>query len=266
MRRPLHQTFGCKLCSLVLLGALGTRRLAAGLCAIVILAGWEAGYAQKFSSEGVTEPVLDVTLSLPEPGIITVESVKEGDFVNTNQMILKLDSRLEELEVERRRLVMENKKTDLKTTQAVFEKAVSVSRDELLKKEVEYNVAATEYQIAQEQLRRRSLTAPKAGVITEIKLHVGEACIAYQPVVRLVDTRRCYFISNVEAKQASRLRTGQTVELQLEDSKEPIKVQGQIVFVSPVVDPASGLQKVRVVFDNNDGKVRPGLAGQLSIP
>jgi RND family efflux transporter MFP subunit len=235
------------------------------LCAMVLLASLPVCDAQKFSSDGVTEPVVDVTLSLPEPGIIAVERVKEGDFVSTNDVILRLDCRLEELEVERRRLVMENKKTDLESTHAVFDKSVSVSRDELLKKEADYNVAVTEYQIAQEQLRRRSLIAPKAGVITEIKLHAGEASTAYQPIVRLVDARRCYFISNVEAKQASRLKTGETVELQIEDLREPIKVRGEIIFVSPVVDPASGLQKVRVVFDNTDGRVRPGLVGQMSI-
>ena len=40
---------------------------------------------------------------------------------------------------------------------------------------------------------------------------------------------------------------------------------GKVVFLSPVVDPASGLQKVKLLFDNADGKVRPGLAGKLFI-
>ena len=44
-----------------------------------------------------------------------------------------------------------------------------------------------------------------------------------------------------------------------------IKLKGKIVFLSPVVDPASGLQKVRVLFDNTEGQVRPGVAGKMLI-
>ena len=36
-----------------------------------------------------------------------------------------------------------------------------------------------------------------------------------------------------------------------------------ITLMTAVVDPASGLQKVKALFDNRDGKVRPGVAGRM---
>src|SRR5512146_1067128 len=149
---------------------------------------------------GVTEPVFDVTLSLPIPGIVTTLKFKEGDFVQTNDVLLELDKRLEEIEVDRRQCIMENHKTDWETTRTVFDKSSSVSRDELLKKEADYKVSLAEFEQAKEQLRRRQLLAPGSGVICDIKLHRGEACAAYEPVVRVVDTRRCYFTSNIESR------------------------------------------------------------------
>ncbi|MGO8701704.1 MAG: efflux RND transporter periplasmic adaptor subunit [Limisphaerales bacterium] len=214
--------------------------------------------------EGITEPVIDVTLSFPDPGIIAAEHFKEGDFVNTNEVIAQLDSRLEELEVERRRLVMENARSEWEGTRTVYDKSVSVSREVLLKKQADYDVAHVEYQIAVEQLRRRSLFPPRPGIIAEIKLHPGEACVAYQPVIRLVDARQCYFVSNVEAAQSASLKKGQIVKLQV-DGAATNSIDGQIVFVSPVVDPASSLQKVRVIFDNVDGRVSPGYSGRMYI-
>ena len=219
--------------------------------------------AQTAACDGITEPVFDVTLSMAVPGIVTVQKVREGDFVTTNDVILEIDSRLEELEVTRRRLVMENRKTDWESTKVVFDKTASVSRDELLKKEADYQVALAEYQIAVEELNRRKLHAPGAGVLTELKLHVGESCAAYQPVARLVDTRQCYFISNIDAKMSGELKTGQTVRLEIDDAANPIKVDAKIVFISPVVDSASGLQKVKAVFENENGRIRPGLAGKM---
>ena len=231
--------------------------------AMSILALHPAPAAEPISCKGVTEPVFDVTLSLPVAGIITTLRFKEGDFVQTNDVILELDHRLEEIEVDRRKCIMENHKADWESTRTVFDKSSSVSRDELLKKETDFKVALAEYEEAREQLRRRSLIAPGAGVITEIKLHEGEACAAYEPVVRVADTRKCYFVTNLEAGDPVRLKTGQKVVIEIENAAAPIKVNGEIVFVSPVVDSASGLQRIKAVFDNADGKVRPGLTGRV---
>ena len=43
-------------------------------------------FAQEFKpqpAEGITEPITDVTLSFPDPGIIAAQHFKEGDFVDT---------------------------------------------------------------------------------------------------------------------------------------------------------------------------------------
>ena len=47
---------------------------------------------------------------------------------------------------------------------------------------------------------------------------------------------------------------------------ESLPKKGEIIFVSPVVDPASGLLTVKAEFENADGSVRPGVAGSMVIP
>ena len=137
----------------------------------------------------------------------------------------------------------------------------SVSKEELGKKETDYNVAAAEHGIAAEQLARRQILAPFPGTISDISLQAGAACAPYQPLVRLVDTSRCYFVGHVEGKFASALRLDEEVRIEVEDAGI---LAGKICYISPVVDPASGLAKVKAVFDNPDAKVRPGLAGKMS--
>src|SRR5579863_8736034 len=105
------------------------------LCALLtlvlcIIEPIRAAADETLSCIGVTEAVVDVTLSLPVPGIVTARNFKEGDSVTTNDIILQLDSRLEELEVERYRLVMENQQEDWESTRKVFDKTSSVSRDD----------------------------------------------------------------------------------------------------------------------------------------
>ena len=214
---------------------------------------------------GITEPFLDVTVSSSVSGIIGKRHFQEGDFIQQGDTILELDKRLEELEETRRKLVADIRKSDFESTQVLFKTSKGVSKDELEKKEVEFKVAAVEHDLAKEQLRRRHLAAPLSGTITEYLIEVGEACEPYQPIVRVVDTRRCYFVSNIEARLGASLKLGQNIGVQIDSGASPVVVQGKIVYISPVVDPASGLLKVKVLFDNGDGKLRPGLAGKMAF-
>lgn len=248
-------------------GSAPSRMLLVGALAAVLCLGVTPAWGQaEVWVNGLTEPINDVTLSVPLAGIIGLRPFKEGDFVKAGQAVVELDKKLEELEVSRRKLMMDLHKTDLDGTKALFEKkALSISREELDKKLAEYSVAAVEYELAKEQLKRRQVFTPFDGVITDLPLEVGEACQAQQTVARVVDARRCYFVSNVEARSGYSLKAGQKVKLEVEAGAKPVPFEGTIYFISPVVDPASGLLKIKVVFENADGKIRPGVAARMLL-
>jgi RND family efflux transporter MFP subunit len=212
---------------------------------------------------GLTEPFLDVTLSSPVSGIIRVEQYKEGDAVNKGDLILELDKKLEQIEADRRKDVMDHQKDDMESTQVLFKTSKAISRDEMQKRETEYKVSVADFETAQEQLNRRQIKAPFAGSITEVFLHSGAACEPYQPLVRLVDVGRCYFVGYVTGATASRLNLEQEVGVEVDGYKEPVKAK--ICFISPVVDPASGLARVKALFDNPSGKIRPGVAAKMHL-
>ncbi len=245
------------------------RSLSATLLAVAGLLLCDPARAQTVQNgtwvNGITEAINDVTLSAPAAGIISSRPFKEGDAVKAGQTIVELDKKLEELEVTRRKYVLDLKRTDMETSKKIFEKTISISREEMDKKVTEFSVADAEHALAQEQLQRRLVVAPFDGTIAVLALQVGESCQAQQALVRLVDTRRCYFICNIEAKVGYGLKLGQSVKLEVEAGEKPVNFDGTVFFVSPVVDPASGLMRVKVVFDNPEGKIRPGAAGRLLL-
>lgn len=239
--------------------------LLAAFIAAAMLASTSAAQSDTWVN-GITEAQNDVVLSSSLPGIIGNRPLKEGDTVKAGQPVIELDKKLEELEVTRRKHVADLRKTDLDRTRSLFEKnSVSVSRDEMDKKIAEHAVAALEYDLAKEQLVRRQILAPFNGTVTALLLEVGEACQAQQPLARLVDTSKCFFISNIEARAGYNLKVGQTVKLEIEAGDKMLQVSGSVFFVSPVVDPASGLMRVKVIFDNAEGKIRPGVAGRMLL-
>lgn len=234
----------------------------------VVLSILSAGLvqAQTISSIGITEPILDSTLGTPVGGILAVRHFKEGDFVKKGDVLVEFDKVLEELEVARREIVLEPLKSDYEASKFLFEQPKSsVSKEVVEKKQAEYRVALAEYELAKEQVRKRLIRAPFDGTISEIFVQVGEACQSQQPLLRLVDIRRCYFVCNVEAKAGHALRPGQTIDLEIESGPGVVLLQGTISFVSPVVDAASGLMKVKAIVENPEGRIRPGVAGKLTF-
>lgn len=223
-----------------------------------------AAGAELSSSAGITEPILDATLSSPVAGILVSHKFKEGEFVKKDQPIIELDRRQEELEANRRAVVLPSLLADAEGTRSLFRQTnSSVSKEMVDKKQADYDVARLEHELAEELVRKRLIVAPFDGYVAEIFLKVGEACQIQQPVVRLVDTRRCVFVSNLDGKLGQGLKVGQKIDLQIDAGAEPVRFTGTISFISPVVDPASGLLKVKVLFENPDNKIRPGVAGKM---
>jgi RND family efflux transporter MFP subunit len=218
------------------------------------------------AAAGVTEPFLDVTLSAPVPGLVAARPFKEGDAVKPGDVLLELDKRLEELEARRRQLVADQRRDDFEATKKLFQSTKGVSKEELDKKEVDWRVAAAEHEMAVEQLRRRQIVSPLTGAVTDVWLEVGEACEAYQPLLRVVDTRRVFLVCDVEARAAAGLKTGQLLPLDIDTGAGPVSVEGRITFISPVADRASGLIRVKALFENESDRLRPGLAGRMRLP
>jgi len=234
--------------------------LVAALCGVAVL----TRAADPLAISGITEPFLDVTLTVAVPGIIRSEPFSEGAAVKKGAVLVELDKKLEEFEAARRKAVMEQTKAEFEATRQLRETTKSVSTGEFEKKQADYNVAAAEYGAAAEELARRQIVAPFDGTLAEITLRTGSACAPYQAIARLVDTSRFYFTGHLDGKSAQRLTLDQACTLDIAGVAKP--VAGKICFVSPVVDPASGLATVKAIFENADRAIRPGLSAKLTVP
>jgi len=269
----------------ILLGLMGT--------AIFLALSPSVSFSQEMLRvSGITESIKDVTLSLSVAGTIETIYIKEGDYIAKGRTILELDKRLEQLETERRKLIWDSKaevessleqvttlKSLLEATRRLFNSTKSVSREELEKRELEFKLAVAElkrleveeqrqrieYKMAVENLRKRSLVSPISGIVIKLFLEKGESAQPQQPLVQVMDRSKCLWVSNIEEKVGRSLRQGHSVDLEIRAGDGFLKKKGTIIFISPAVDPASGLMEVKVRFDNKNGDVRPGVSGVMLI-
>lgn len=216
--------------------------------------------------QGVTEPVEDVLLSTAVAGTIAAVNVKEGATVKKGAVLLELDKARETLDVTRRRIARDLLAAELERTRQLFRSSSAVPREELDKKEAEAAAAVVEHEIALENLRLKLVVSPIDGVVVDVPFAVGEACQALQAVARVVNTARVRFVSHALPAEAATVAVGQSAQLEIAGTDNAlIRVPGQVTYVAPVVDAASGLIRVAAEFPNADGRVRPGLAGRLLV-
>ena len=248
--------------------------------------------AKKRSFPGITEPYQNSTISSTISGRISNINLKEGSLVKKGAVILELEADVERYESLRRKLIAESKveleiskkqmqtlKQDYEATKLLFDSSQSVSKEELWKKDLDYKKAQAEYEqlklneereslehkIANAKLQKRRIQAPFSGIVVKHYLEKGESCKAQEPLVKIVNIHKVRFITHIRAESAQGIKKGNPVNLKLGKGASIINVNGLIDYVSPIVDPSSGLREVKVLFDNPKGEFAPGISGTMTL-
>lgn len=275
----------------------GQSRIRAALLRVSIVACglglWVvSAFAQAQEFTGVVFPHRDLTLSVSNAGVLHRVNVEVGEVVKQGQPLLELEANLQRLEVDRRKVVMDDT-SELRSVEQrqkildqlyadgrrLFESSGSISREELMKLRIESLALAgrgeqiraekrrerLEHAIAAQEYQLRSLLAPIDGVVTDLRVDVGEWASPGEPVIRLVDTAVVELRINITQAAARQIEVGANLPVFIDDPWFDAPIQGDVVFVSPVADAASGLIDVRVRFDNDAGLVRPGVKGRIRL-
>jgi len=258
------------------------------LCVLIFLPF--SAYAKSFA--GLIYPLHDITLSAGVSGLVMKRTALPGQTVRANQLVLLLDDRAQEIESNRRRIIFEDQSevqatrdrlsilnTLLFDLRTVFNNTGSVSKDELLRLEAEQLASQgrlaqlveqkkreqLDYESAERERLQRHILAPINGVITKVIPQVGEWAKAGDPMLHMVDTSVGVLRLAVPYSLAGALKVGAKQLIRLEPGSNLSEVIGQIKFVSPVADAASGLVQVEVSFNNPGQRIKTGIKGMIEI-
>lgn len=216
----------------------------------------QGGYRVEDSFAGFTEPAREARAAFERAGLVTEVLVEDGERVRAGQVLARLDARA--LEIERDRLEAERDTVDADI--ALAER--TLARRERLRAEgfetgqsydqARFNLNALEGRRDSIDARLRSvaldlekseLTAPFAGTVAERMLDEGAVVSPGTGLLTLLETGRPQARIGVAADIARTLSPGDRVAL--EGGGRPI--DGQVVSVSPDVDPAT--RTVAVLVD-----------------
>lgn len=241
-------------------------------------------------SDGIVYSKNETKLSFQMDGILSKILVKEGQRINKDDLILKLDDTLQSLEVQRRKeILLDNAEHNANvknleiieslsaTTKKLYDKTSSVSKDELSNLQIQEQnlrgkVAAykskkiqedVEYKISKEVLNKYRLISPINGIITNLKYQEGEWIKTGDIVVTVVDIDNCFVDLNLEEPIARNLKLNS--EVLITTNNKTITKKGEISYISPSAEVTSALVRVRVSFINDEPKITPGVLSKVTF-
>ncbi|MEZ4266604.1 MAG: efflux RND transporter periplasmic adaptor subunit [Myxococcota bacterium] len=149
----------------------------------------------------------------------------------------------------------------LKTSGVASAREVEVARQELAAAQSDLRSIAQSLRISgageKAGTGRFTVHAPIAGSVVERPALVGGYAAETDSLARIADTSRMWILLDIAEWDASRVRTGQAVEVRV-DGIAGREFTGKLTWVSPEVDPRMRTVAARAEVDNADGLLRAG--------
>ncbi|MEQ8786460.1 MAG: efflux RND transporter periplasmic adaptor subunit [Pirellulaceae bacterium] len=258
-------------------------RLSLFVCILALPTARTAGQESSFEIDGFTEPFRTIAVATAETGVVVALEVSPGDVVAEGQLLARLDSDIHEALLEIARQTMHSRgkiesaraEYDLRlqrmkkfealrakghARQEELERAradVAIAEAQVRAAEEEMLVRQLEYEKAKALLERRSIRAPSAGVVTEVRKEAGEIVAPNDPqILTLVQLDPLLAAFPVPIRQIGKLGVGDKVSVRMLRSRK--QVEGVIHFVSPVINAESGTIQIKVRIENPRGRIHSG--------
>ncbi|MDD4953054.1 MAG: efflux RND transporter periplasmic adaptor subunit [Desulfovibrionaceae bacterium] len=212
---------------------------------------------------GQTEAAHDVTLSAERGGRVEYVGFTEGDRVQKGQLIAKIDLTALDAGLGRAEASYDLAKVQAERRASLMDSNV-LSREELDKAQTEYKLARNNLREARVNRRQGAVVSPIDAVVNDLLVDPGEYVKPGDPVVELVDVARMRVNVNVPEMDVRHLAKGAAVKVTV-DAWPKRSWEGVIDFVAYKADPVTKTFKVRVLVDNSDLCIRPGMLARASF-
>jgi len=212
---------------------------------------------------GETEARHDVTLAAKRDGQVEWIGPTEGQTVKLGELMIKVD-------VEALKATLERWEAAYQMSKDVASRRLSLHRGAILAKE-EMEKAITDRTRALSSLKEARVNyeqgfvrSPIEGVVNKLHVDPGEFVKRGQPVAELVHVDVIRINVNVPELDVRYLKVGQKARVTV-DAYPGDHWDGEVDFVAFKADPATKTFKVRVVVDNKDRRIRPGMIAHVAF-
>jgi HlyD family secretion protein len=155
-------------------------------------------------------------------------------------------------------------RSQYETAQQHLHALQSVGKEEQIKgAAAQVEAARGHHQAAEAQLGYSQILSPISGVIADRSVYPGEMANAGAPLLIVMDVSSVIARANVPQNQAGFLKVGDPATIVLTEGSS--ETAGQVIVVSPAVDPNSTTVQVWVQVQHPGERLKPGVTVHVSI-
>lgn len=216
-----------------------------------------------------------VQLSSRISGFIQTVKVREGDKVNSGDLLVEIDPADVEGNISRTQAMLQSANADLLDAEKDVGKFSELTKkgglpaDTLRKAQVRLVVAQSRVAeakaalaTAQAQKRYTRIVSPVAGVVTERNLQPGDLATPGVSILVVESRQSLVFQTFVAEQRVSSLEVGELVEVRLDALPRPIK--GSVLRKVPSGDPVTRRYEIKILLPASQDLL-PGMFGRASF-
>jgi RND family efflux transporter MFP subunit len=226
---------------------------------------------------GVLEARRSVQLFAETRGAVTRVGAEALDRVEAGQLLLAVDPFQAEVAVERGVATLARSESELALARSNLERRRSLAQRsvasdaDLEDAENGEKVAAAalrqsraELERTRDDLRKKTIAAPFAGVLRSFRVEQGEYVREGQQLGELLDLETARVVIGLSDRQIVMVRSGQPVEVAVE-AYPGESFAGSILRVGAASDPSSRKFPVEVELPNPEGRLLPGMIATVAF-
>ncbi len=210
---------------------------------------------------GQTEPRHDITLSAERSGRVEWVGPEEGDTVKKEEVLAEIDLTALKSALDRAEASFDLAKKQAERRQDLLSRNV-VAAEELDKAETELRVAESNLREARVDYRQGRIITPIAGLVNKLHVDPGEYVQPGTPVAEIVDVDSIKVLVNVPEMDVRYLKKDMQALVRV-DAHPGQEWIGAVDFIAYKADPATKTFLARVVVDNSERLIRPGMLARV---
>jgi RND family efflux transporter MFP subunit len=212
---------------------------------------------------GIVVPVRTIPLNFKTPGTVVSILVDEGDAVKKGQTLATLDETSFKSIYQAAVASKTQAKDAYDRLKLVHDKgSLPDIQWEEMKSKLEQ--AKSSEQVALQNLKNCTLTAPSDGIVGTRNVEVGENILPGISAFNLVTIKEVYVRISVPENEINKFSKGQQGEVVIQ-AISPQTVQATVEKIGVSANPISKTYEVKLILPNPDLKIKPGMACDVRI-
>jgi len=220
-------------------------------------------FADRLKASGTIKPFATAKISSELGGLIISIPKDKGARVSRGETLVYLKNDIDRATLEQNEAQLELLKVNYEKQKELYEENAT-TEIQYLNAKWQLEAAEKGLDVLRTKMRTSSVRSPINGVIDDKFMNKGEMSAPGVPILGIVDISKVKVSAGIPEAYVTKIKQGQHVNVTV-DAIPGAEFDGEISYISPVLDSGSRTFEVELTINNPDRTLKPGMNANIDI-